>query len=187
MREVWRETKNPLVLYATEDALNVPRTALSGPLDRFVRAENKAFRQELNLEKTQAAEAPKEGPTSPVSPSKRKHRADSFDSMDSNRASIGSNGDNGFEEDPFAAQAASAPIEMTDMSELPGKAHGQGPEASLMDQQGEMASRAEETRGPEMQELSRPPAFMAVGSGSGSEHKGVRNDMDMDMLDQGEQ
>ncbi|KHO00332.1 ubiquitin interaction domain-containing protein [Metarhizium album ARSEF 1941] len=100
LRDVWQETKTPLMVYATESALNVARTPLTAPLQRFARADNQAFRQELDREATEAAEAeaesaeskevPGSGPLEAVSPSKRKHRANSIDSMDSNRASIGS-------------------------------------------------------------------------------------------------
>lgn len=96
LRDIWQETKTPLMIYATETALNVARTPLSSQLQRFSRAENKAFHQELHHESTDAAElaahkrTPGPGPMDMISPSKRKHRADSIDSMDSNRASIGS-------------------------------------------------------------------------------------------------
>ncbi|EFZ04424.2 ubiquitin interaction domain-containing protein [Metarhizium robertsii ARSEF 23] len=109
LRDVWQETKTPLMVYATETALNAVRAPLTAPLQRFATAENKAFRQELHHEATQAADAeagegkktPGSGPIDPISPSKRKHRADSVDSMDSNRASIGSDdAQNGFD-NPF--------------------------------------------------------------------------------------
>jgi hypothetical protein len=90
LEDVWKETKTPVLIYATEAAIKTPRDHLSGSLDRFVRADNKAFRQELNREKTEAAEQQKTGAAEPVSPAKRKHR-DSMDSLNSNRASIGSN------------------------------------------------------------------------------------------------
>ncbi|QPG97190.1 hypothetical protein C2857_005929 [Epichloe festucae Fl1] len=83
LQDVWHETKVPLMVYATEAALNVARTPLPMPLQRFARAENKAFQQELDQETTGP-------PTDPISPSKRKHRADSIDSLDSNRATLGS-------------------------------------------------------------------------------------------------
>jgi hypothetical protein len=99
LRDIWNETKTPLLIYATEDALNAPRTPLNSPLERFVLADNKAFRQELNTEDTEVVETRRRS-LEPMSPSKRKHRADSPDSMDSNRASQGSvqmsDGDNGY-------------------------------------------------------------------------------------------
>jgi hypothetical protein len=85
---MWQETKTPLMVYATEDALRTPPDPLSGPLERFVKADNKAFRQEVSQEQSQG-----EQPLATmdvVSPTKRKHRADSMDSMNSNRASLGS-------------------------------------------------------------------------------------------------
>lgn len=91
LQDVWHETKVPLMVYATEAALNVARTPLPMPLQRFALAENKAFQQELDQETTGP-------PADPISPSKRKHRADSIDSMDSNRATLGSDdGHYGFE------------------------------------------------------------------------------------------
>jgi hypothetical protein len=108
LRDVWQETKIPIMIYATETALNTAPTPLPAPLQRFARAENKAFRQELNSEITAAAaeasdgkKTPSLGPADHISPSKRKHRADSMDSMDSNRAALGSDdGQSGFD-NPF--------------------------------------------------------------------------------------
>src|SRR5690242_9927556 len=96
---MWSETKNPLLIYATENALDVPLKELTSTLDRFIRADNKAFRNELSQEQTQASEAQRPAPIDPLSPSKRKHR-DSIDSMDSNRVSVGSDNLNRFD-DPF--------------------------------------------------------------------------------------
>lgn len=100
---MWQETKTPLLVYATETALETARAPLCSALERFVKADNKAFRQEINQEKAEANERKKSGPIDPISPSKRKHRSESFDSMDSNRASLGSDDRNGFE-NPFADQ-----------------------------------------------------------------------------------
>ncbi|KAI9149409.1 hypothetical protein HJFPF1_11461 [Paramyrothecium foliicola] len=115
LRDVWHETKTPLLIYATENALNTPCSPLSSPLERFVRVENKAFRQELSAEKAEAVETRGRASIETLSPSKRKHRADSMDSMDSNRASIGSEdrieGDN-----PFADQDVGHATELMDLS-----------------------------------------------------------------------
>ncbi|KAK2595163.1 hypothetical protein QQS21_007123 [Conoideocrella luteorostrata] len=106
LRDVWHETKVPVLIYATEAALTAPRTPLTVPLQRFARAENKVFHQELNQEldqeTTEIGDSKKvTGLIDPISPSKRKHRADSIDSMNSNRASLGSDdGQNGFD-NPF--------------------------------------------------------------------------------------
>lgn len=96
LREVWQITKTPLLVYATEEAIQTPPAPLTGPLDRFTLADNKAFRQELHNETNQESEERRSGHAlmDPISPSKRKHRSDSADSMNSNRASIGS--DDGF-------------------------------------------------------------------------------------------
>ncbi|PHH70585.1 hypothetical protein CDD80_5903 [Ophiocordyceps camponoti-rufipedis] len=84
LREVWEVTKTPLIIYATEKALEEATVPLSAPLERFVRADNKAFQQELSRERAEADEGRL---TETMLPPKRKHRSDS---MDSNRASIGS-------------------------------------------------------------------------------------------------
>jgi hypothetical protein len=112
---MWEETKKPLLVYATEDALETPKTRLSSQLERFVKAENKAFRQELSQEDSTAEEAKRTPAFEPVSPSKRKHRSDSGDSMDSNRASIGSDNRNGFD-NPFPDHNEAVGTEMTDYS-----------------------------------------------------------------------
>ncbi|XWX00063.1 hypothetical protein V2A60_008080 [Cordyceps javanica] len=103
LREVWQETKTPLLIYATEDALNTPNDPLSLPLERFVKADNKAFRSELNVERTNEQENRQPAFIDPISPSKRKHRSDSMDSLDSNHASLGSDGSNAFD-NPFEDQ-----------------------------------------------------------------------------------
>ncbi|KFA62131.1 hypothetical protein S40285_01648 [Stachybotrys chlorohalonatus IBT 40285] len=99
LRDMWSETKNPLLIYATENALDVPLKELTPALDRFVRADNKAFRNELHQEQAQASDIQRSVAFDPLSPSKRKHR-DSLDSMDSNRVSVGSDHLNRFD-DPF--------------------------------------------------------------------------------------
>ncbi|PHH90493.1 hypothetical protein CDD83_3526 [Cordyceps sp. RAO-2017] len=119
-RDVWQETKTPLFVYATESALNTARAPLPAPLERFVRAENKAFRQELGREQADGAPAADVRGTltmEAISPSKRKHRADSADSMDSNRASLGSDDRNGFDDDPFLEDGPVTATEMADLSD----------------------------------------------------------------------
>ncbi|KAF5008094.1 hypothetical protein FDECE_5620 [Fusarium decemcellulare] len=112
-RDMWQETKTPLLVYATEEAVNAPREPLSGQLERFIKAENKAFRQELSLEKSEANEAKRAAFIDPISPSKRKHRSDSVCSLDSNRASIGSDDRSGFD-NPFFDQEAKSEVEMAE-------------------------------------------------------------------------
>ncbi|KAM0291650.1 hypothetical protein ACHAO9_003777 [Fusarium lateritium] len=113
LKGMWKETKKPLLVYATEEALETPKARLSSPLERFVKAENKAFRQELSQEDSTAEEAKRAPTFEPISPSKRKHRSDSGSSMDSNRASIGSDNRNGFD-NPFPDQDEEVGTEMTD-------------------------------------------------------------------------
>lgn len=114
MRNIWYETKTPLLLYATEEAVSTPRAPLSDALSMFARSDNKAFRQELRQPTADTREETMRVPVDVLSPSKRKHR-DSMDSMNSNRASIGSE-----DRDPFASvfdgQLEEAQTEMIDMS-----------------------------------------------------------------------
>lgn len=83
------------------------------PLERFVKADNKAFRQELNLEQTNEQDTSRHAFLDALSPSKRKHRSDSMDSLDSNRASLGSDEDNGFD-NPFEEQPANFSFQRED-------------------------------------------------------------------------
>lgn len=78
------------MVYATEDALNEPVEPLPSPLERFVKADNKAFRQELSREESVADVNMSTAMDGYSSPAKRKLRADSMDSMNSNRPSIAS-------------------------------------------------------------------------------------------------
>ncbi len=112
---MWQETKTPLLIYATENALNTQKAPLSGTLERFVKAENKAFRQELTQETRTREEAKKQPFIDPISPSKRKHRSDSMDSMNSNRASLGSDDGNAFD-NPFEDQFDKPSVEMVDFA-----------------------------------------------------------------------
>ena len=101
LREMWEASKSPALVYATDMALNAPKLALNPVLDRFVQADNKAFRRELETENVEVIDSFR-SPLDPMSPSKRKHR-DSMDSMDSNHASVDSmDVANGFDDDPFA-------------------------------------------------------------------------------------
>lgn len=114
MKSVWYETKTPLLLYATEEAVSTPKAPLSDALNMFAKSDNKAFRQELRQPAADTREERVRVSVDAFSPSKRKHR-DSMDSMDSNRASIGSE-----DRDPFASvfdgQLEEAQTEMIDMS-----------------------------------------------------------------------
>lgn len=94
LRDIWHETKVPVLVYATEEAVSTPNAPLSDALNMFVRSDNKAFRQELKRPAPDSRDERRH--PDPISPSKRKHR-DSMDSMDTNRASIGSDDRNPFE------------------------------------------------------------------------------------------
>ncbi|KAM5342343.1 hypothetical protein ACJ41O_013309 [Fusarium nematophilum] len=190
-RDMWLETKKPLLVYATEEALSTPKQPLSSQLERFVKAENKAFRQELNQEKAEEIETRRATFVDPISPSKRKHRSPSAGSMDSNRASIGSDDRNGFD-NPFADQDAQIGTEMTDFaSDTPEYVHSfdapeekppalparqpvsaegvtETPSATMTpntvaaDRTEDASPAKEEPRSPEMQERARPPPFMTL-------------------------
>ncbi|KAJ0162168.1 hypothetical protein CTA2_5017 [Colletotrichum tanaceti] len=120
MRQVHRETKGPLLVYATEDAMNTPASPLSDALQRFARAENKNFRQELNQEATDEGAQLRNTNMSPISPSKRKYRSGSVDSMATNRASLGNSDSNSragdFDSDPFGEGDGTTDTEMTGLA-----------------------------------------------------------------------
>lgn len=205
---MWQETKTPLLVYATDDALTTPKAPLSSALERFVKAENKAFRQELNQEKPEPVEKRKPGILDPLSPSKRKHR-DSFDSMDSNRASLGSDDERTGFENPFIDQDDRIGTEMTEMSEnqledarsasvesppaLPARKPASTEDTSATmtpstmiaenDAQEESSKNGvpeiEDDKVPEMKERTRSP--LMTRSRSGTESKTSPDLMDMDI------
>lgn len=119
---MWQETQTPLLVYATDEALNTPKSPLPNQLERFVKAENKTFHQELNQEQNETSETKRATFVDPISPSKRKHRSDSVCSMDSNRASLGSDDRNGFD-NPFEDQDDAIGTEMTEFGNPPDHAH----------------------------------------------------------------
>ncbi|GJC82059.1 hypothetical protein ColLi_04897 [Colletotrichum liriopes] len=124
IEKMYWETKGPLLVYATEDAINTPASPLSDALQRFARAENKNFRQELNQESTDEGSPPRNMNMSPISPSKRKYRSGSVDSMATNRASLGNSDTNSragdFDNDPFSDGDGTMDTEMTDMASRQG-------------------------------------------------------------------
>lgn len=147
LRQVWDETKVPLLIYATETALGAAPTPLPLPLQQFARADNEAFQAELGQESADMPTAHNTGtgtgtnttglpPIDTVSPSKRKHRADSVGSLDSNRAALGSDdGQNGFD-NPFEDDGSAStitvmafpgtPAETWQDEEMAGMEQGQG-------------------------------------------------------------
>ncbi|CEI69082.1 hypothetical protein FVEN_g4151 [Fusarium venenatum] len=212
LKQMWDDTNKPLLVYATEEALKAPKQPLPPQLERFVKVDNKAFRQELDEEESTVEV--KTTPTfDPISPSKRKHRADSVGSMDSNRASIGSDGRNGWD-NPFDDQDDGIVTEMKDYGDSSDYIHSSDlldddpptlparPEASIAstteptsatltpntvgaDYTDSALSVSEEPRSPEMQEKSKLPSFMSM-SRPPSERKESANliDIDMDMSDE---
>ncbi|KAF4995073.1 hypothetical protein FGRMN_5368 [Fusarium graminum] len=210
-KNMWKETKKPLFVYATEEALETPKVPLSSQLERFIKAENKAFRQELSREDSTTNDVKQTTTFDYVSPSKRKHRADSAGSMDSNRASIGSDDRNGFD-NPFSDQDESTGMGTTDYGEashfihsfnaaqddippsLPARPQAlkepttESPSATMTpstvgaDHIENVMPTEEESRNPEMQEKARPPPFMSL-SRNPSEQKEPVTLMDMDIPD----
>ncbi|UNI18680.1 hypothetical protein JDV02_004933 [Purpureocillium takamizusanense] len=214
-REMWQVTKNPLFVYATEEALGAHREPLSAPLDRFARAENKAFRQELSREVTEV-DSRKPSLGEAISPSKRKHRSDSPDSMDSNRASIGSVDHGGFD-NPFEENQDMRATEMMDMSGHQFPADAESADTTPPAPQGRQPAFTESTsatltpntlpaedlepvgtiqgqssltgivekaaRVPEMQERSRPPAFIAPSQRGSGQDSGNKAGIDMDLAE----
>ncbi|KAM4056354.1 ubiquitin interaction domain-containing protein [Hirsutella rhossiliensis] len=195
LREIWQETKNPLLVYATDEALNTPRAPLSASLERFVRAENKAFRQELSRESNEAADGRPVGMMEVMSPSKRKHRADSADSMDSTKQAASTEMTDLSEHQRAGAFGSGRTAAASEESDVPGPplperkpveadgatenkvaAGGQSPKAAADDRDDKS------DRGPEMQERARPPSFMAVPQGK-APHEGAAPGIDMELPD----
>ncbi|PFH56964.1 hypothetical protein XA68_15696 [Ophiocordyceps unilateralis] len=162
LREVWEETKTPLIIYATDVALDTAKAPLSASLERFVRADNKAFQQELSREK---AEADDGRLTETIFPSKRKHRADS---MDSNRASLGSEDRN------------DQTLDETELADLSGSRGGGAGEEKAGDWNGHGPER-----GPEMQERCRSLTLTASPQTVGrNESQGSTIDMELPGYDE---
>ncbi|PTB69575.1 hypothetical protein BBK36DRAFT_1165829 [Trichoderma citrinoviride] len=138
LRDVWHETKIPVLVYATEEAVSTPKAPLSDALNMFVRSDNKAFRQELKKPATDSRDERRH--PDPISPSKRKHR-DSMDSMDTNRASIGSEDRNPFEpvfgdqmDQELAELSGETPEYVGPGTEVPSEGHGIPPPLPNRDQ-----------------------------------------------------
>lgn len=80
-------SKVPMLVYATDKALNEEPAPLSDALKTFVKFDNRLFKQEL-LEEPPLTEKKRNAPQVPESPLKRQ-RSNSVDSMATNRASLG--------------------------------------------------------------------------------------------------
>ncbi|KAF4976047.1 hypothetical protein FZEAL_7225 [Fusarium zealandicum] len=208
--DMWLDTKTPTLVYATEEALKTPMEPLSSQLERFVKAENKTFRQELNQENSQGNETKRATFVDPISPSKRKHRSDSAGSMDSNRASIGSDDRSGFD-NPFADQDDRIGTEMTDSAANPPEyVHSfdgfeeKSPVLPARPSEWEPMTEStsatmtpstvgadhiktspvkDEPRSPEMQERARPPPFVALSRDPSATKKEPVDLMDMELPD----
>lgn len=80
-------SKVPMLVYATDKALNEEPAPLSDALKTFVKFDNRLFKQEL-LEEPTPTDKKRNAPQVPDSPLKRQ-RSQSVDSMATNRASLG--------------------------------------------------------------------------------------------------
>lgn len=190
MTRTWEETKTPLLVYASEAAARAEPTALPVALERFVKADNKAFQQELNQEVSESVwegDMQAQGNSVPFSPTKRKHR-DSNDSMNSNRPSIGSvDGQDPFRDEtgapsPPRAQKRQSPratnssehveeqppplpkrrgsTEQTSTTQTPGD--GSSPETQQTTPLPTTDGTSEETtKAPEMQQRPQPSIFVS--------------------------
>ncbi|KUI71776.1 hypothetical protein VM1G_07364 [Cytospora mali] len=121
-------SKAPILVYATDRALDEDPAPLSSALQTFVKFDNRLFKQEL-LEEPTPTEKKRNAPQSPQSPPKRP-RSDSIDSMASNRVSVGGFSDaeeraallsdQGLDDDPFQIGDGEIPgIELGNMPSLP--------------------------------------------------------------------
>lgn len=81
----------PLLIYASDKAMNAEPIPLNDALKAFIRFDNKFFSQELaQTEQEQHEDSRKRGPISLSSPdSKRRNRSNSLDSLATNHASAG--------------------------------------------------------------------------------------------------
>lgn len=165
-----------MLVYATEAAARAERTALPAALERFVKADNKAFQRELNDEQTQQAEqVPAQEISVPFSPTKRKHRG-SNDSMDSNRPSIGSVNGNA-SDGPFSDEAAGPTDSRAQKRQSPGAQSSEEEEPKpppLPKRHGSSPSHASTEKTLTMvDEVSTPAA------NGGSEVNGAKADVEM--------
>ncbi|PHH83397.1 hypothetical protein CDD82_1331 [Ophiocordyceps australis] len=165
LREVWQETKTPLLVYATETALNAPLKTLSSALERFVRADNKAFRQELKQEEKQPSKSATDKDLEQASSPKRQRRSASIDSMASNRASVGSEGQDHFEDSGEERQALLS-MDIAHSTSSDANCPVAAPPDDMAVNSSSLSSLASETfndyKAPEMQERCKPPAFVAT-------------------------
>ncbi|KAG6356186.1 hypothetical protein INS49_015573 [Diaporthe citri] len=118
-------SKVPILVYATDKAMNEEPAPLSDALKTFVKFDNRLFKQEL-LEEPTPTDKKRNAPQLPESPLKRQ-RSTSVDSMATNRASLGDFsdveeraallGDQELRDDPFQYGDGTAPMstEMEDM------------------------------------------------------------------------
>lgn len=116
-------SKVPILVYATDKAMNEEPAPLSDALKTFVKFDNRLFKQEL-LEEPTPTDKKRNAPQLPESPLKRQ-RSTSVDSMATNRASLGDFsdveeraallGDQEPRDDPFQYGDGTMSTEMEDM------------------------------------------------------------------------
>lgn len=121
-------SKVPILVYATDKAMNEEPTPLSDALKTFVKFDNRLFKQEL-LEEPTPTDKKRNAPQLPESPLKRQRSA-SVDSMATNRASLGDfsdveeraallGGDQELRDDPFQYGDGTMSTEMVSMGAPP--------------------------------------------------------------------
>ncbi len=81
--------KKPILIYATDRAMEMPLVHLPPALETFTRFDNRLLKQELIEESPR--DRKRSSNQTPASPPKRQERSNSMDSMASNRASVGDN------------------------------------------------------------------------------------------------
>lgn len=118
----------PILVYATDKAMNEEPAPLSDALKTFVKFDNRLFKQEL-LEEPTPTDKKRNAPQQPESPLKRQRSA-SVDSMATNRASLGDfsdveeraallGGDRELRDDPFQYGDGTMSTEMVSMGAPP--------------------------------------------------------------------
>lgn len=121
-------SKVPILVYATDKAMNEEPAPLSDALKTFVKFDNRLFKQEL-LEEPTPTDKKRNAPQLPESPLKRQRSA-SVDSMATNRASLGDfsdveeraallGGDQELRDDPFQYGDGTMSTEMVSMGAPP--------------------------------------------------------------------
>ena len=187
---LWKDATCPVLVYATESAVNAEKNPLPAALERFVKADNEVFRQELEAEEA-GGPVREMSVSEPVSPSKRKHRADSMESVASNRASLGSD-DGNMMDSPMNGLPPTFNIEDDDerapplpKRQLPSVQPQEDMTGDTSQKEPALPPRPMQASGPEMQERGGPSLFMSTtGKDAKQDEDLASNDLDMDISHQ---